>query len=208
MKRFLFVAMAVAFVAAFCAASYAEQVAATTEVTKTCVATTTTSSSGYCGKFKLEGYGEYISFMGGDINHGTWGGGILARYMFLDWLGAQTNFSFYSKCKTDELPGDLEANNWRLTLLAHAYAPDIDPKLYGYVGAGLGVQFNNDISPVTIKDPLTGHVLFGIGYEFTETLFVEGEVGYQFGKADTSNFKDADIGVEALFVRVGAGVKF
>lgn len=206
MRKCLVIAVLAVFAIVFSAVSYAEQVQAPQTVQTTTV--TTQKAEGFGGKLKLQGYGEYINFTGGDIHHSTWGGGVLARYLFLDWLGAQTNVSFYSKVKTSELDGDLSFANWRLSLLLHAYATDIDPKLYGYVGGGLGVQFNDDIGDVSIKDPLTGHVLAGIGYDITEVVNIEAEVGYQFGNADADNYKDDSIGVEALFVRLGAGVRF
>jgi hypothetical protein len=211
MKKFLVLA-AVVFtgivlaVPAFAAEEAAVQApVATTTVTTT---TTTTTTQPFGGRFKIEGYAEYIKFNGGDIGKGTFGGGILARYMFLDWLGAQTNFSFYSDCGTKELPGDLALTNWRLDLILHTYLPDICDQLYIYGGAGLGYQFNDNIGDVKIDDALTGNILVGLGYDINEVLSVEAEVGYQFGKADAENYKDDEIGLEALFVRAGLGIRF
>jgi len=213
MKKILAIVVLAVLVIATSAVTYADQAApaataTTATTTTTTVMTQKTTSAEVMKRFKVEGYAEYINFMGGDIDHSTWGGGVLARYLFVDWFGAQTNVTFYGKCNTKDLPEDLSLANWRLSLLVHTYAPDIDSKLYGYAGGGLGVQFNDNMGIVKIDDALTGHVLLGVGYDVTEMINIEAEVGYQFGKASTDNYKDSDIGLEALFVRLGAGVRF
>lgn len=205
MKKHLFIVLLFVFTAVLCVSSYAAE---QTAVPQTQITTTAKPACSLDGKLKIEGYGEYINFTGGDINNSTWGGGVLARYLFWDWLGAQTNVTFYSKCKTKDIGGDLSFTNWRLSLLLHTYSPDVDPKLYGYFGAGLGVQFNNDINDVKIKNALTGHILLGIGYDITDILHAGAEVGYQFGKADADNYTDDRIGLDAIFVRLAAGVRF
>jgi opacity protein-like surface antigen len=209
MRKILFIAVLALAAIAMTAVTYADQAAPTaTTTTTTTVTTQKAAPATFEKKFKIEGYAEYINFMGGDIDNSTWGGGVLARYLFTDWFGAQTNISFYGDCNTNDLPENLSLANWRLSLLVHTYAPDIDNKLYGYAGGGLGVQFNDDMGIVKIDNALTGHVLLGIGYDVTETINIEAEVGYQFGKADVENYTESDIGLEALFVRLGAGIRF
>lgn len=182
--------------------------AQTAQEPATVTTTTTTTTTGFDKRLKIEGYAEYISFRSSAIDKSTWGGGILARYLFLDWLGAQATFSFYSKCKTNDLGGDLSFSNLRVSLLLHAYIPEMDDKLYVYGGGGAGGQFNSNIDPIEIDSALTGHVLAGIGYDITDIINVEAEVGYQFGKADATNYTDDTIGVEAIFARLGAGIRF
>ncbi len=174
----------------------------------TVTTTTTTTTTGFDKRLKINAYAEYINFRSSAINKGTWGGGILARYLFLDWLGAQGTFSFYSNCKTKDLGGDLSFTNLRVSLLLHEYIPEMDEKLYVYGGGGIGGQFNSNIDPIEIKNALTGHVLAGIGYDITDVINVEAEVGYQFGKADVTNYADDSVGVEAIFARLGAGIRF
>lgn len=157
------------------------------------------------GRFRLQGYAEYINFTDNEIDNSTWGGGALARYLLLDWLGLQTNFSFYNDSETDELGGDLSVMNWRFSPILHTYLTD---SLYLYGGGGVGIQFNGDIGNVGIDDVLTWHVLGGIGYDISSIFNVEAEFGYQFGSADTSDFKNDEVGVEALFIRVGGGIRF
>lgn len=203
MKKLLFLAILAILAVSFGTMGYAQQI---TEVETTTVYTE--SSSPFDGRLKLQGYAEYINFTGSDIEGNTWGGGVLARYLFLDWLGAQTNVTFYADCEEEKLGGDLGFVNWRLSLILHAYVPDIADPLYVYGGGGLGVQFNDDVGDVEVDNAFTGHVLAGIGYDITELLNVEAEVGYQFGSADLSNYTDDDAGVEAVFVRLGGGVRF
>lgn len=162
------------------------------------------------GKLKIEAYTEYINFNDSDLDASAWGGGILARYMFLDWLGAQTNFSLYGDCDTNKLGGDLSFSNWRLSVILHTYVPSMGEPLplYVYGGAGLGYQFNSEVGNVNVDDSLTGHVLGGVGYDFHENFFIEAEAGYQFGNADVENYTDSKIGLEAVFLRMGVGVKF
>ena len=202
MRRFLGISVLVlSFVlVAACAFAQTEQQVTTQQ--------TTTCSKPFDGRLKLQAYAEYINFTGGDIDHSAWGGGILARYLFLDWLGAQTNVTWYGDVETKNIGGDLSFANWRLTLLAHTYMPAINDKLYVYGGPGVGVQFNDDVGAVEIDNPWTWHVLAGLGYDITELFNVEAEIGYQSGKADAKNFTDDEIGVEALFVRLGGGVRF
>ena len=164
-------------------------------------------SQPFGGKLKLEGYAEYINFNEDAIDGSNWGGGILARYMFLDYLGVQTNFTFYSSIDTNKLGGHLNANNWRLTALLQAHLTDIAPQLYIYGGGGIGVQFNEDIGSISIDNAFTGHVLGGMGWDFAENFFLEGEAGYQFGNTDVSNYTKSNIDVDAFFARVGIGVK-
>lgn len=164
-------------------------------------------SQPFGGKLKIEGYAEYINFHSSHIDHSTWGGGVLARYMFLDWLGAQTNVTFYSDCSTSKLPSELGLLNWRLSAILQAHLTDIAPELYLYGGAGIGVQFNDNVGSVDVDNAFLGHVLGGLGWEFYENFFVEGELGYQFGDADTSNYTSSDISMDALFVRLGVGFK-
>lgn len=189
MKKFLVVFVLTALVIASGAVVYAEV------------------ENGLGGKFKLEGYAEYINFTGSEINNSAFGGGVLARYLLLDWFGIQTNFSFYDDVEAEELGGDLTFSNWRFSAILHTYIPLISDKLYVYGGGGVGVQFNDDIGDVGIDDALTGNVLVGAGYDITEIITVEAEIGYQFGNADTSNF-GGDIGLEAVFVRLGGGIRF
>lgn len=189
-------------------AAQAPAPAQATPTTATVTTTTTTTTTGFDKRLKIEGYGEYINFRGDAINKSTWGGGILARYLFLDWFGAQATFSFYSKCKTANLGGDLSFTNLRVSLLLHTYVPDIDDRFYIYGGGGIGGQFNSNIDPITINNALTGHLMAGLGFDITEILSLEGEVGYQFGKADVSNYSDGSIGVEAIYARIGAGIRF
>lgn len=206
MRKFLIVAVLAAAIIASGAVAFAAEakvVQATTQVT-----TQTQPVSAIDKKLRIEAYAEYINFTGGAINNNTWGGGVLARYLFLDWLGAQTNVTFYGDIDPKDIGRDMSLTNWRLSLLFHTYAPDIDPKLYGYAGGGLGVQFNGDVGDVKVKDALTGHFLLGVGYDITEILNLEAEVGYQFGRADTDNYTDNNVDLKALYVRAGAGIRF
>lgn len=159
------------------------------------------------GKFKIEGYAEYINF-NNDIDMNTWGGGILARYMLLDWLGGQTNFTLYSDNSASNFDGDLSIKNWRASVILHTYLPEILDKLYIYGGGGAGLQFNDDVNDIEIDDGVTLHVLAGIGYDITERLSLEAELGYQFGHADVKNYSEDDVSIEALFIRLAAGLKF
>ena len=202
MKKLLLVAMLALLVAFSGSMVYAQQTYEETTVT------TQQPSSILDGRLKIQGYAEYINFRGNDINKGTWGGGVLARYLFLDWLGAQTNVSWYANSKTKNLGGDLSFTNWRLSLLLHTYAPDLMEGLYAYAGGGVGYQWNDDIKTVKVDNAWTGHVLAAVGYDFTEYFNVEAEIGYQFGSADTKNYTDDSIGLEAIFVRLGGGVRF
>lgn len=160
------------------------------------------------GRFRIQGYAEYINFTDNEIDNSTWGGGALARYLVLDWFGLQTNVSFYNDCETDELGGDLSVINWRFSPILHTYLTGIDDRLYVYGGGGVGVQINGDVGDVGIDDALTGHVLGGVGFDISEIFNVEAEVGYQFGSADTSGFENDEIGVEAVFIRAGGGIRF
>lgn len=204
MRKILAITVLALFVIATSTMVYAQAA----PVTSTVTTITTTQPTGFGKKLKIEGYAEYINFRSAAINRGTWGGGILARYLFLDWLGAQATFSFYSACKTKELGGDLSFTNLRVSLLLHTYVPDVDDRLYVYGGGGIGGQFNSNIDPIEIDTALTGHLLVGLGFDITEILNLEAEVGYQFGKADVKNYTDGDIGVEAIFARLGAGIRF
>lgn len=169
-------------------------------------------SQPFGGKLRIQGYAEYINYNEDDIDADAWGGGVLARYLFLDWLGAQTNVSFYGDAETDKLGGDLSATNWRLSAILHSYlsnfAPELPDKAYIYAGGGIGVQFSDDVGSIEIDDTLTGHVLGGIGYDLTELINIEAEVGYQFGDADVTNFTEDEIGLDAVFVRLGGGIRF
>lgn len=204
MRKILAITVLALFVIAIGSTVFAQA----TQAPATVTTTTTTTTTGFDKRLKIEGYAEYINFRGSAINKSTWGGGILARYMFLDWLGAQGTFSFYSKCKTADLGGDLSFTNLRVSLLLHTYVPDVDDRFYVYGGGGIGGQFNSNIDPIEIDNALTGHIIVGLGYDITEILNLEAEVGYQFGKADVTNYSDSDIGVEAIFARVGAGIRF
>lgn len=169
-------------------------------------------SQPFGGKLKIQGYGEYISYSKDDIDADAWGGGVLARYLFLNWLGAQTNVSFYSDAESDRLEGNLSATNWRLSAILHGYlsaiSSDMPENPYIYAGGGLGVQFSDDVGSIEIDDTITGHVLGGIGYDLTDILNIEVEVGYQFGDADVTNFQDDKIDLDAVFVRLGGGIRF
>ena len=201
MKKLLLVAMLALLVAASGSVAYAQQTYEETTVTQQ-------TSTVFDGRLKIQGYAEYINFRGNDISNGTWGGGILARYLFLEWLGAQTNVSWYGNVKTDKLGGDLKFTNWRLSLLLHTYVPDLMEGLYAYAGGGVGYQWNGNISAIKIDNAWTGHVLAAVGYDFTEYFNVEAELGYQFGTADLKNFSGNDTGLEAIFVRLGGGIRF
>lgn len=159
------------------------------------------------GKLKLEGYAEYINF-NNDVDMDTWGGGILARYMLLHWLGGQTNFTFYSDSSASNFGGDLSIMNWRASVILHTYLSEILDKLYIYGGGGVGMQFSDDVGNIEIDDAVTTHVLAGIGYDVTEILNLEAEFGGQFGHADVKNYSDDDVNLEAVFIRLAAGIKF
>ena len=47
----------------------------------------------------------------------------------------------------------------------------------------------------------------GIGYDFVERFHIEAEIGYQFGNTDIKDYTKDRIGVDAAFVRIGAGIK-
>lgn len=158
-------------------------------------------------KLQFQAYTEYIHFTSSEFERGSWGGGLLGRLLFNDWLGIQTNMAFYGDAKTKNLPENLSFSNWRLTLLLHSYLPNTYEKWHGHIGAGIGVQFNEDMSPIRIKDPVLGHVLAGLGYAINETFSLEAEIGYQFGTADTVNYSK-DVDMDAVFIRAGANLKF
>ena len=202
MKKLLLVAVLALLVAFSGSMAYAQQTVEETTIT------TQQSSSVFDGRLKIQGYAEYLHFTGSNIKNGSWGGGILARYLFLDWLGAQTNATWYGDCKTDKLGGDLKFSTWRLSLILHTYAPDLMEGLYAYAGAGVGYQWSDDITPIKVDGAWTGNVIGAIGYDFTEYFNLEAEVGYQFGTADLEHFKRNDTGLEAIYVRLGGGVRF
>ena len=162
------------------------------------------------GKLKIEGYAEYIKFNESDLDSSAWGGGVLARYLFLDWLGVQTNFTIYTNTDPKKLSGDLSFRNLRLAVILHTYINGLDGPmpLYVYGGGGPGIQFNSDVHDIHVKDAITGNVIGGIGYDFSDHFNIEAEVGYQFGDADVSNYRKSKIGVDAMFVRFGIGARF
>ena len=162
-------------------------------------------------RLKVQVYTEYINFSDEPIDSSAWGGGILARYMFLDWLGAQTNFTYYGDADVDNFNGDLSFSNWRLSAIVHTYVPGVKGEklpIYVYGGGGLGFQFNSEVVNIDVDDAFTGHILGGIGYDLHENFHLEAELGYQFGTAALSNYTKGDTSVEAAFVRAGVGVSF
>lgn len=170
----------------------------------------TEKSQRFENRLKIQGYTEYISFSAGDIEGNSWGGGILARYLFLDWfgqLGAQTNVTFYGASKEKKLGGDLSFANWRFSVILHTYDDTASP-IYVYGGGGVGVQFNGDVGVVEVNNAFTGHVLAGIGYEITESFNIETEAGYQFGNANLKNYATPSASVNAFFIRFGGGIRF
>lgn len=160
-----------------------------------------------CGKFKFEGYTEYINF-NNDIDMEAWGGGVLARYMLLHWLGGQTSFTIYDDSHAENFGDNLSVMNWRASVILHTTLSEILENLYAYAGGGVGMQFNDDIGKIQIDDAVTTHVLLGIGYDITNVFSIEAEFGGQFGHADVRNYSEPDVNLEAVFIRLGAGLKF
>lgn len=167
-------------------------------------------SQPFGGKMKVEGFGEYIHFVDSDIDASSWGGGILARYLFNEWIGTQLSFTYYGDADTNKLGGDLSFYGIRFSILLHTYVTGTDGvmPLYVYGGAGVGGQFNSEVGSVEVNDAVLGHVLGGVGYDFAENFFIEAEGGYQFGNAGVSNYTKSNIGLEAYFIRAGIGAKF
>lgn len=194
MKKFLVIAVLVVLSTSLSAAVFAQ-----VEI----------QSQPFGGKLKLEAYGEYINFTGDDIDASAWGGGILARYLIVDWLGAQTNFTLYGGCQPDKLTGDMSFSNWRFSIIFHTYVIGMEGPmpLYIYGGGGAGYQFNSEVGDVKIDDDVTGHALAGIGYDFPEKFHLEIEGGYQFGNADAENYTESKINLDAFFIRAGVGFR-